>query len=56
MNTKPNSLNQIEMKDDGNDAERFGAMLRKVANVPKEEIKKAEEREKKKAKKNARRS
>lgn len=42
---------QLEMKNDGHDAERFEALLKKVVSVPKEEIKKREAKEKKKAKK-----
>ena len=42
---------QIEMKDDGKDAERFQSLLKAVVNVPKDEIKKAEEQQKKAKKK-----
>ncbi len=44
-------LKTIEMKNDGKDLERFGALLKKVVSVPKDEIKKHEEKQKKKAKK-----
>lgn len=37
---------RVEMKNDGQDAERFRALLKTVVNVPKEELKKREEREK----------
>lgn len=42
---------KLEMKNDGHDSERFRDLLKKVVNVPKEEIKKEEERQKKAAKK-----
>ena len=47
--TKPayREIKKIEMKNDGKDAERFGTLVRKVVNVPKEDIKKREELEKK---------
>lgn len=38
---------QLEMKNDGHDAERFAALLKTVVNVPKEKIKEREEQEKK---------
>lgn len=41
----------VEMKNDGKDFERFQALLKKVVNVPKDEIKKREERQKKAKKK-----
>lgn len=47
------TLEQIEMKNDGHDQERFQQVLKKVSTVPKSEIDKAEKRlkdEKKKAK------
>ena len=37
---------KLEMKDDGNDADRFKSLLKTVVNVPKEDIKKYEAREK----------
>lgn len=37
----------IEMKNDGKDAERFESMLRTVVNVPKEKVKEVEEQRKK---------
>lgn len=40
-----------EMKNDGHDLERFQRLLKKVVSVSKEEIKKYEEKQKKKAKK-----
>lgn len=42
---------KLEMKNDGHDAERFHDLLKKVVNVPKGEIKKEGERQKKKTKK-----
>lgn len=42
---------QIEMKNDGKDLERFQTLLKKVVNVPKDEIRKREEQRKKTKKK-----
>lgn len=41
---------KLEMKNDGKDAERFQVLLKMVANVPKEEIRKEEEKQKKRKK------
>ena len=43
-------LKKIEMKNDGKDQERFQSLLQKVVSVPKDEIKKHEAQQKKKAK------
>jgi len=37
----------IEMKNDGKDAERFASLLKTVVNVPKEKVKEIEEQRKK---------
>jgi hypothetical protein len=44
-------VDKIEMKNDGKDTDRFRSMLETVVNVPKEDVKKYEEKQKKKAKK-----
>lgn len=44
-------LEKIEIKTDGENAERFRSILKTVVNVPKEEIRKREDKAKKKAKK-----
>jgi len=38
-----------EMKDDGHDLERFQKMLKTVVNVPKEDVKKHEAKQKKRS-------
>ncbi len=38
---------KLEMKNDGNDAERFRTLLKTVVNVPKEKVKEIEEQRKK---------
>lgn len=48
MDTK---TQEVEMKDDGHDLERFQKMLKTVASVPKDAVKKEEAKQKKKAKK-----
>ena len=40
-----NMKTKVEMKNDGQDAERFRTLLKKVVGVPKEELKKEEERQ-----------
>ena len=42
---------KIEMKDDGKDSERFESLLRKVVSVPKDVLKKEEDRQKEEKKK-----
>lgn len=42
-----------EMKNDGHDHERFRDLLKTIVKVPKDEIKKEEERQKKEKKRNA---
>jgi hypothetical protein len=42
---------KLEMKNDGKDGERFASLLKTVVSVPKEDIKKHEAKQKKKAKK-----
>lgn len=42
---------KIEMKNDGKDGERFQRLLRTVVSVPKEDLKKEEERQRKEKKK-----
>ncbi len=41
---------EVEMKNDGKDLQRFQAMLKTVVSVPKNELKKAEEKQKKEGK------
>ena len=45
--------NKPEMKEDGKDLQRFQAILKTIVSVPKEKLKKEEDRQREEAKKKA---